>query len=288
MTTPQPSDDPRRIVSASGVAMPRLVYGTAWKKERTAALVEQALRAGFRGVDTACQPKHYHEPGVGEGLAVLLGEGLSRSEIYLQTKFTPLPGQDPENVPYDPAADIARQVRQSFAASLRNLRVDHLDGLVLHSPYAEDKDTLEAWRAMESLCEEGGVRQLGISNIYERSRLEFLCGEARVAPAVVQNRFHAKTGYDRELRAFCAERGIVYQSFWTLTANDQILAHPRMKALCAAHERSPAEVFFRFLTQQDIVCLIGSSSQEHMRQDLSIFDFRLSEAECEEMNALLC
>ncbi|MBY6243229.1 aldo/keto reductase [Methylosinus sp. Sm6] len=283
---PQGADE-SRIVSARGVVMPRLVYGTAWKKERTASLVELALRAGFRGVDTACQPKHYHEPGVGEGLAVLFGEGLSRSDVYLQTKFTPLPGQDPENVPYDAAADIGRQVRQSFEASLRNLRVDRLDGLVLHSPYAEDKDTLEAWRAMESLCEQGGVRQLGISNIYERSRLEYLCREARIAPAVVQNRFYAKTGYDRELRAFCRERGILYQSFWTLTANDQLLAHARMKELGETYERSPAEVFFRFLTQQDIICLIGSSSREHMRQDLAIFDFRLSEAECEEVSALL-
>lgn len=285
-TAPEGVDD-SHIVSARGVVMPRLIYGTAWKKERTASLVEQALRAGFRGVDTACQPKHYHEPGVGEGLAALFAEGLSRSDIYLQTKFTPLPGQDPENVPYDAAAAIGAQVRQSFAASLRNLRVDRLDGLVLHSPYVENADTLEAWRAMESLCDSGGVRQLGISNIYEPSRLEWLCGAARIAPSLVQNRFHAKTGYDRELRAICRERGILYQSFWTLTANDAVLAHARMKELAEAYGRSPAELFFRYLTQQDIICLIGSSSQEHMRQDLSIFDFRLTSAECEEVGAML-
>ena len=55
--------DDRQIISAFGVAMPRLIYGTAWKKERTTALVELALQSGFRGVDTACQPKHYHEAG---------------------------------------------------------------------------------------------------------------------------------------------------------------------------------------------------------------------------------
>jgi diketogulonate reductase-like aldo/keto reductase len=289
MTTALPAggEDPSRIVSARGVVMPRLLYGTAWKKERTAALVEEALRAGFRGIDTACQPKHYHEAGVGEGLAALLAEGLARSDVYLQTKFTPLPGQDPETAPYDSTAAIGRQVRQSFEASLRNLRVDRLDGLVLHSPYAEDKDTLEAWAAMEGICEAGGARQLGISNIYEPSRLEMLCRNARIAPAVVQNRFYAKTGYDRELRAFCRERNIIYQSFWTLTANPEVLAHPRMKALAAQYERSAAEIFFRFLTQQDIICLIGSSSQEHMRQDLSIFDFSLGAEECDELDALL-
>lgn len=276
-----------RIVSAQGVAMPRLVYGTAWKKERTAALVEAALRAGFRGVDTACQPKHYHEPGVGDGLAAALGEGLSRSEIYLQTKFTPYGGQDPDNIPYDPKARLDQQVRQSFEASLRNLGADYLDGLVLHSPYPEDEDTLEVWRAMEELHERGGVRQLGISNCYELARLETLCRSARVKPAVIQNRFYAKTGYDRELRAFCRDAGILYQSFWTLTANPEVLAKPSVIALAEHYGRSPAQVFFRFLTQMDILCLTGTSSEQHMREDLAIFEFRLSPSECEALDALL-
>lgn len=281
-------EDQRNIVSAHGVAMPRIIYGTAWKKERTAALVEMALRSGFRGIDTACQPKHYHEAGVGEGLSAAMGEGLARSEIYLQTKFTPFRGQDPDNVPYDPDASVSEQVRQSFQASLRNLRTDYLDGLVLHSPYPEDKDTLEAWRAMESLREQGGVRQLGLSNCYELDRLEALCRNARIKPAVIQNRFYAKTHYDREIRAFCRECGILYQSFWTLTANPEVLAHPSLTELAEKYERSPAQLFFRYLTQLDILCLIGATSADHMGQDLAIFDFRLSSAECEALDALLC
>lgn len=60
------------VIFAYGVRVPEIIYGTAWKKDRTAALVEQAIRLGFRGLDTACQPKHYHEPGVGAGLAACL------------------------------------------------------------------------------------------------------------------------------------------------------------------------------------------------------------------------
>jgi diketogulonate reductase-like aldo/keto reductase len=280
-------EDPRHIVSACGVTMPRIIYGTAWKKERTAALVASALRLGFRGVDTACQPKHYHEPGVGEGLAAALREGLARSEIYLQTKFTPFRGQDPENVPYDPKVSLSQQVLQSFEASLRNLRTDYLDGLVLHSPYAEDRDTMEAWRAMESLYEQGGVRQLGISNCYELHRLKALIRSARIKPAVIQNRFHAETRYDRDIRAFCRKHGILYQSFWTLTANPKVLAAPRVLEMAEKYGRSPAQVFFRYLTQLDIVCLTGTSSEDHMREDLAIFDFRLSAVECEALGALL-
>ena len=280
-------EDERWIISASGVPMPRLIYGTAWKKERTAALVELALRSGFRGVDTACQPKHYHEAGVGEALSAASSHGLARSEIYVQTKFTPFAGQDPNDVPYDTKASLTRQVVQSFQASLRNLRTDYLDGLFLHSPYPDDKDTLEAWRAMEGLYDQAGVRQLGVSNCYEPTRLEALCRNARIKPAVIQNRFYAKTHYDRDIRAFCKESGIVYQSFWTLTANPEVLAAPDMIQLAAKYGRSPAQLFFRYLTQLDIACLTGTSSKDHMEQDLSIFEFRLSPAECETLGALL-
>ncbi|MFG1293903.1 aldo/keto reductase family protein [Xanthobacter versatilis] len=280
-------EDQSRIVSARGVVMPRILYGTAWKKERTAELVELALRSGFRGIDTACQPKHYHEPGVGEGLAAVLGPGLTRADIYLQTKFTAVAGQDPDAIPYDPKASLGEQVRQSFQASLANLRTDYLDGLVLHSPYPEDRDTLEVWRAMEGLCEQGRVRQLGISNCYDLRRLETLFRQARIKPALVQNRFYAKTKYDRRLRAFCGTNGILYQSFWTLTANPEVLAQPSLVAMAARHGRTPAQVFFRYLTQMDMVCLTGTTSQDHMSQDLAIFEFRLSPAECETLDALL-
>lgn len=276
-----------RIVSASGVVMPRIIYGTAWKKERTAALVELALRSGFRGIDTACQPKHYNEAGVGEGLSAILGEGLKRSEIYLQTKFTPFKGQDPDNLPYDPKASLSEQVRQSFQESLRNLRTDYLDGLVLHSPYPKDKHTFEVWRAMEGLYDQGGVRQLGVSNCYELKRLKAIYRKARIKPALIQNRFYAETHYDRDIRAFCRDHGVLYQSFWTLTANPKVLAEPSLVEIAAKYERTAAQLFFRYLTQSDIMCLTGTSSKAHMAQDLAIFDFSLNAAECEAIGALL-
>jgi diketogulonate reductase-like aldo/keto reductase len=279
--------DERYILSSAGVAVPRLIYGTAWKKERTAELVARALRAGFRGIDTACQPKHYHEPGVGEALAVVAREGLSRSELFLQSKFSPLPAQDPDNIPYDPGASIAEQVEQSFAVSLRNLGVDTLDSLILHSPYPEDSDTLEAWGAMERLFDQGLVRQLGVSNCYEPKRFERLWRAARIKPAALQNRFHAKTQYDQALRAFCRDKNIVYQSFWTLTANPHILAAPAVTEIAEKYGRTSAQVFFHYLTQSGMACLTGTSSPEHMAQDLAIFDFCLTESEGESIGALL-
>ena len=275
------------VVSTAGVAMPKILYGTAWKEGRTESLVQQAIGAGFRGIDTACQPKHYNEAGVGAGIASALSGGLKRGDLYLQTKFTSLSGQDPKRVPYDPKASLTDQVAQSFEMSLRNLRTDYLDGLVLHSPLPDEVKMREVWQAMEGLVDRGGVRQIGISNSYALDTLSRLYTSARVKPAVVQNRFYAKTDYDAKIRAFCLEHGMVYQSFWTLSANPEILAHPTVQALAATYRRTAAQILFRYLTQIGVVPLTGTSSPTHMREDLAIFEFELTAQEIKKVGEVL-
>jgi diketogulonate reductase-like aldo/keto reductase len=280
------------ILSIAGVRLPRILYGTAWKKSDTERLVRTAIRLGFRGIDTACQPRHYQESGVGAGVAASLrsesaGDGtLAREDLYLQSKFTPLSGQDPARIPYDASAPPGEQVRQSFAASLRNLQTHYLDGLVLHAPLPSLRQTLEVWQAMESLVDAGGVRQLGISNCYRLEQLEGLCAAARIRPAVVQNRFHADSGYDHEIRSFCRQRRLIYQSFWTLTANPHVLAHRAVTTLAAKHGRTPEQILFRYLTQIEVVPLTGTRSETHMREDLDIFQFELSESDRKAMEGL--
>lgn len=265
----------------------RILYGTAWKQDETERLVARAIEAGFRAIDTACQPRHYNEAGVGAGIAACLQARLKRTDLYLQTKFTPLSGQEPRRVPYDVRAPLAEQVAQSAAASLANLRTDYLDCLLLHSPLADPHDTAEVWRAMEQLVASGVTRQLGISNCLRVEQLKAVCDAARVQPTVLQNRFHADNDYDRRLREFCALRGILYQSFWTLTANPHLLASATAHALARQYGRTPAQILFRYLTQIGIVPLTGTRSAAHMRQDLAIFDFELSARECQAMQALL-
>ena len=263
---------------------PKIIYGTAWKKSDTARLVGTAIQQGFRGIDTACQPTHYDEAAVGAGLA---GRGdVTREKLYLQSKFTPLAGQDPARTPYDPAASLPEQVRQSFAVSLRNLRTAYLDCLILHSPLARPL-TMEVWRAMESLVDTGGVRRLGISNCYRLDDLAVLYDSARIKPSVLQNRFYADTGYDRELRRYCRGRRISYQSFWTLTANPQLLAHRTITGLATTYGRTPAQILFRYLTQTGVVPLTGTRSEAHMREDLGIFEFELADREIETVDSLL-
>ena len=269
------------LTSTAGVRVPKIIYGTAWKQSATQSLVAQALKHGFRGIDTACQPKHYEEPGVGAAL-----KGFPRQDLFLQTKYTPLSGHDPTRIPYNAEATITEQVAQSCAISLKNLRTDYIDSLVLHSPLPSAKQTQEAWRAMETLVDSGKVRQIGISNCYQLSMLDRLHERARIKPAVVQNRFYADTRFDTSIRAWCRQRKIIYQSFWTLTANPKALASITLTKLAARYQRTAPQILFRYLTQLDVAPLTGTSSEQHMLEDLAIFEFQLDPAELDDVTTL--
>ncbi|MBD3799136.1 aldo/keto reductase [Sulfuricurvum sp.] len=277
---------PYRITN-NNVKMPVLIYGTAWKKERTADLVEMAVMSGFRGIDTACQPKHYHEAGVGEALERLEAQGIKREELFVQTKFTPLAGQDPQRIPYNPSLALNMQVAQSFAVSQRNLKTEYVDSLVLHSPLFPYSHLAQVWGAMEELYHSGGARQLGISNCYDLELLQRLYNESGIKPAIIQNRFYDQSGYDRELRLWCNEVGILYQSFWSLTANPHILASREFFALTQEYDKTEAQILYRYLVQVGITPLIGSTSQQHINEDLEIFSFELKSSEIAAISSLL-
>lgn len=267
--------------------MPQLMYGTAWKKEATADLVEMAVLCGFRGIDTACQPKHYHEAGVGEAIKRLEAQGISRDELFIQTKFTPLNGQDPYKVPYNPDALLEAQVAESFEVSKRNLGCDYIDSLVLHSPIYPLADLMRVWKVMEQFVTRGEVGRLGISNCYDVEFFKLLYADATIKPSIIQNRFYAESGYDMLLRAWSDQQGVVYQSFWTLTANPHLLADGRVQALARHYGVEEVQILYRYLTQIGIVPLIGSTSQTHLEQDLKIFDFSLDSAEMTQIGELI-
>ena len=275
------------IITSAGVKMPKIIYGTAWKKERTTRLVELALRSGFRGVDTACQPKHYSEALVGEALLNMQHEGIKREEVFIQTKFTPIGGQDPDNTPYDPSTALSEQVKRSFAVSKQNLHTDYIDSLVLHSPYTRFEDLLEVWHTMESFVQNGEVGQLGISNCYSLEVLQNLYAKSDIKPAILQNRFYATTDYDKEIRQWCDTHNVIYQSFWSLTANPGIVGGKTLDVLSQKYQVTPAEIWFAFLRENRIVPLVGTSSSQHMLEDLGSLELHLSADEVEQIQRLL-
>lgn len=275
MSAEPPSPSNSRQTAVPGLSF---VYGTAWKEDATEALTELAISCGFRGIDTANQRKHYYEAGVGAGIQAAIERGeVQREDLFLQTKFTFRAGQD-QRLPYDPAAPIGDQVRQSFARSLEHLGTEWIDSYVLHGPSVRlglGPDDWDAWRAMEGICESGQARGLGISNV-SLEQLQQLCGQAKVNPTFVQNRCYAVTGWDYHVRQFCRAQGITYQGFSLLTANVPVLSLPVVTDLAQRHGCRPEQVIFRFAIDVGMLPLTGTTSAEHMHADLAVSRFELA------------
>jgi len=266
---------------------PWIMYGTAWKEERTADCVRMALDAGFTAIDTANQRRHYHEAGVGEALRAAYAGGTPREKLFLQTKFTYQRGQD-HRLPYDPKAPLARQVEQSIASSLDHLGTDHVDSYVLHGPShgaGWSPEDAEVWGAMLAAKAAGQTRALGVSNV-SRGHLDDLAASGTELPAFVQNRCFARMGWDRPVRSFCKDRGIVYQGFSLLTANVEVLSHPQVAAVARRLGATPAQVVFAFSRAVGMFPLTGTTDPEHMREDLAAEGFALTAEEVGAIEAL--
>ncbi|MDA1049723.1 MAG: aldo/keto reductase [Planctomycetota bacterium] len=278
-----------RTLVIHGVEVPRFLYGTAWKEDRTQLLTELALQRGFRGIDTANQRRHYHEAAVGQAISASIASGLVvRDDLFLQTKFTFRRGQD-HRLPYDPASPIAIQVEQSFASSLQHLSVERVDSYLLHGPASSvgiKPDDWAAWRAMEAIYDSGRARLLGVSNV-TLEQLDCLCGQARVRPHFVQNRCYAVRAWDREVRVFCAANELVYQGFSLLTANRDLMASKELARIAKPHGRTAAQIVFRFALEVGMIPLTGTTNAEHMQADLDVFDLRLEPEEVKQIEDLV-
>lgn len=256
----------RFLLKLKEMNMPRMVYGTAWKKENTKNLVEMALTKGFRGIDTAGQQLHYNQKGAGEGIHQWLQKNptFSRDDIFIQTKYSP--GQNNGDA-YDPKVSLYEQVLQSANKSLKDLNTQFIDSYLLHSPVPTIEGILEIWSAFEDLVSQKKVRFIGLSNFYQPELVEFLYSTAKIKPSVIQNRFYGDSGYDKNIREFCNVHNIIYQSFWTLTANPHII-----KGIEKTFKQNGINCLYKFTLQNQIVPLNGTTSQQHMEDDLNLLD----------------
>ena len=257
------------LTTYNNVPVPSFMYGTAWKKEATAQLVQLAVAAGFTAIDTANQLIHYQEALVGEALLALARKGMTRDRLFLQTKFTPTNGQD-HRTPYDASAALTTQVAQSFDSSLVHLHTDYLDSYVLHGPYQRQglgAADWEVWAAIEGLYQSGKTKMIGISNVTPE-QLTQLCAKAAVKPMMVQNRCYAALGWDKEVREICRTHGIIYQGFSLLTANREVFSDPNIRAIAQRLKVGLAQVVFRFAMQIGMLPLTGTTDQQHMKDDL--------------------
>ncbi len=255
----------RTVTLNNGELMPILGIGTfRLSPEQAEASVRAALQSGYRLVDTA--RIYGNEAGVGRGVA---RSGVPRGDVFVTTKLWT-----------DDFGDAANAID----ASLARLDLDYVDLLLLHHTGANDE---EAYRAMEDAVAAGKVRSIGISNFYE-DEFARIASFASILPTVVQNETHP---YFQEtaVKDYIGRYGSVLESWFPLggRGNTQVLFGDQTIAdIAQSHARTPAQVLLRWHLQTGNVAIPGSSDPDHIREDISIFDFELSADEMGRIRAL--
>ena len=253
------------ITLNNGRRMPLLGYGVFQvSPAECERCVSDALQAGYRLIDTA--QAYANEEGVG---AAVEKSGISRDELFLTTKvWISNSGEE--------------KAAASIDLSLRKLRTDYIDLLLIHQPFGDYYGT---YRAMIKALDEGKVRAIGVSN-FRPDRFIDLCRSFELKPAVNQLETNVFS-QQNESRALHAKTGTV-QMAWAPMAEgaNNFFSHPVLTAIGQKYGKSAAQVGLRFLVQNGIVAIPKSTKIERMRQNIDVFDFSLSSEDMETLKGL--
>ncbi|HET8955145.1 MAG TPA: aldo/keto reductase [Solirubrobacterales bacterium] len=240
-----------------GVEIPQLGFGVFQiPPEETQEMVEEALGAGYRHVDTAAA--YGNEAGVGAAIAA---SGVRREDVFVTTKLWN------SEQGYD-------STLRAFEESVGRLGTGHVDLYLIHWPLPAKDLFLDTWRAFERIQEEGGARSIGVSN-FRVEDLERLEREAEKRPTVNQIELHPRL-QQPALRAWHADHDVVTEA-WSPLAQGELLQDGTIETVAAHHDRTPAQVILRWHLQLGNVVIPKSSNPERIRENFEVFDFELSE-----------
>lgn len=255
----------KTVLLNSGYEMPILGLGTySLLDEECVNSVATELQNGGRLIDTAYM--YHNEESVGEGIRKA---GVPREEIFVTTKLYPNQFADAEN---------------AINEALAKLDVGYIDLMLLHHPGDGD---VEAYKAMERAVKEGKIRSIGLSNWYIEELEEFL-PQITITPAVVQNEIHPYY-QESEVIEYIHSLGIVVEGWYPLGGRGytaELLGDATISAIAQAHQVSSAQVILRWNLQKSVVVIPGSSNPDHIKENLDLFDFALSNEEMGQINAL--
>ena len=249
-----------------GRGIPQLGLGVYKVADPLAAeLVEGAIRAGYRHIDTAAL--YANERGVGAGVRA---SGVPREEIFVTTKVWD------DRHGYD-------ETLLAFDDSLDKLGMDYVDLYLIHWPAPTQNKFVETWHALETLHKDGRARSIGVSN-FEPHHIERLRNESASLPVVNQVELHPWLP-QAELRAFDDSLGILTEA-WSPLARGRVLGNPVLDTLAAKHGRSPAQVVLRWHLQLGVVVIPKSNSLERIVENSRVFDFELDETDVAAISSL--
>lgn len=256
----------QKIILNNGVSVPLVGYGVFRMTDAAACeeAVVEAIRAGYRLIDTAAA--YGNEEAVGRAIRRC---GVPREELFITTKLW--------------ITDISYEgAKRGFARSMEHLGLDYLDLYLIHQPY---NDYYGAWRALEELYAEGKVRAIGVDNFTEDRLADFIFWN-KVKPAV--NLLECNPFFQRENeRAYLESQNILMQAWSPLSAGqNHLFENETLRYIGNAHGKSVAQVVLRWLTQRGIVPIVKSANPQRMKENLSIFDFTLTDAEMKQIARL--
>jgi len=254
------------ITLNSGVTMPQLGFGVFQvPDDETTAAVAEALRVGYRSIDTAAI--YGNERGVGRAIAE---SGIERSELFITSKVWN------SDQGYDATL-------RAFDTALEKLGLDQLDLYLIHWPTPDRDLYVDTWRALERLHADGRVRAIGVSN-FQPAHLDRLLADARVVPAVNQVELHPAL-QNREVAAANAAHGIATEA-WSPLAQGAVLQDPAVLAIATAHGVTPAQAVLRWHLQQGRIVIPKSVTPARIAENLDVFGFELTADELASIDAL--
>ena len=246
----------------NGMKMPMDGIGTfLLSPDEAEASVSAALQCGYRLIDTA--NAYVNEKAVGRAVNK---SGVSREDIFLETKLWP----------------SFYEQRDAVDKTLQRLGTDYIDLLLIHQPAG---NYLAGYKLMEKAYKAGKVKAIGLSNFNTRQIQEIL-SQCEVKPAVLQTEVHPYS-QERELKKFLAEEGMVIQAWYPLGHGDKALQQePVFTELAAKYGKSNALIILRWHIQSGNIVIPGSKNPEHIKANLDLFDFTLSDEEMERIAAM--
>lgn len=251
-------------VLSNGIKMPSIGFGTykSGSDEETAKIIKYALQTGYRQIDTASF--YGNEVGIGNGIKE---SGVNREEIFLVTKLWN------DDHGYD-------NTIRAFNKSLERLQVDYIDLYLIHWP---NKLNSETWKAFEYLYKTGKVKSIGVCN-FKIGHLEELKKSADIFPMVNQVEVHPQSSKS-DMLSYCEENNIQLVA-WSPIMRGRLFSNELIIGLSEKYKKTIAQIILRWHIQRGVIPIPKSSNEERIKENLGIFDFKLSVEDMDIINSL--